>query len=61
MLGEKISKEHLMYRFFFSEIEYQLKDKINFHQYLSCPSDTLKTLLSNSKLVICTLLFLLFK
>ena len=40
ILGDKISKENLVY-YFFSEIEYQLKDKMYFHQYLSCQSDNI--------------------
>ena len=40
ILGDKISKENLVYCFF-SEIEYQLKDKMYFHQYLSCQSDNI--------------------
>ena len=54
VLGDKISKENSVY-FFGLEIEYQLKDKTYFHQYLSCPSDAMKTLLINPKSVICTL------
>ena len=57
ILGDKISKVNLVYCL----KEYQLKEKIYFHQYLSCPSDTEKTLLINSESVICTLSFLLFK
>ena len=59
ILGDKISKVNLVYCFL--EIEYQLKEKIYFHQYQSCPSNTEKTLLINSESVICTLSFLLFK
>ena len=42
ILGDQISKEHLLY-YFFSKIEYQLKDKIYFYQHLSCPPNAMKT------------------
>ena len=51
ILGDKSSKEYFVHCFFL-EIEYQLKDEIHFHQYLSCPSNTMKTLLINSKSVL---------
>ena len=52
ILGDKISKENLMYCFFGGD-RISIERQNLFSSILSCPSDTMKTLLMNS--VICTL------
>ena len=53
ILGDKISKENLVHCLF--RRQNNIGRQNLFHQYLSCPSDTMKTLLINSKPVISTL------